>query len=398
MTLLLLTARTTISPQQQTRISAIARTDLDWDRLVALSESHKLHLLLHQALSKVCPDVVPEAVMARLRSQFQVNTIYVLQRISELVKLTEFFSAQGIPAIGLKGPILAAQAYQSISLRSVGDLDFLVQPQDFKKLQLVLQAQGYELPNLGYLSVQPEEQQRFFWTAGQYPLVNPQKNIFLDIHWKLLSQDTLTQHLDYDYFCDRFVSIDLAGKSVLTLAPADALLHLCLHGAKDFWISLRSVCDIAELVQHHSDLNWEALLQAADQLGAERTVCLGLHLAQRLFDLPLPEIVQQRIEEDAQVRSLCLRISRRLCCNLSGVQKVSLFEKLALQLAFIEGWQRKFLYCSQGLLRTLRLFFRINHSDQAFLALPRPLHSLYYFLRPIRLVRDHGFGVFRMMF
>jgi hypothetical protein len=48
-----------------------------------------------------------------------------------------------------------------------------------------------------------------------------------------------------------------------------------------------------------------------------------------------------------------------------------------------------------GIRDRLRLFFslsifRPNDHDRAFLALPRPLHALYYLVRPLRLLIDRS--------
>jgi len=51
-----------------------------------------------------------------------------LRLTAELFRLLELFSANGISALLIKGPVLAAQAYGDPCVRSYGDLDLLVRP------------------------------------------------------------------------------------------------------------------------------------------------------------------------------------------------------------------------------------------------------------------------------
>ena len=54
-----------------------------------------------------------------------------------------------------------------------------------------------------------------------------------------------------------------------SLAPEDNLLLLCMHGAKHCWSRLERVCDVAELITSHSNLDWVALVSRAKVFGAD---------------------------------------------------------------------------------------------------------------------------------
>ena len=66
---------------------------------------------------------------------------------------------------------------------------------------------------------------------------------------------------------------------MLALAPEDSLLILCVHANKHQWSRLGWICDIAEMLRSHPDLNWPVVMEQARMLRSERMLLLGLLLA-----------------------------------------------------------------------------------------------------------------------
>ncbi len=97
------------------------------------------------------------------------------------------------------------------------------------------------------------------------------------------------------------------GTEMKTLSADDLLFSLCVHGSRHLWERLGWICDIAELITRH-EINWPALLQRAAATDSERMFLLGLHLAHKLLDAPLPSSVQQRCD-----RRRASRITRQQC-------------------------------------------------------------------------------------
>jgi hypothetical protein len=58
---------------------------------------------------------------------------------------------------------------------------------------------------------------------------------------------------------------------VMALVGEDLLLILCAHGAKHLWMALGWICDVAELLRVHRDMNWPDILEEArSRLSARR--------------------------------------------------------------------------------------------------------------------------------
>ena len=82
--------------------------------------------------------------------------------------------------------------------------------------------------------------------------------------------------------------------------PAETLVALlCLHGAKDTWHKLIWLCDVDRLIRVSPSLDWEEVRAFAEESRCRRAVGLGLLLAHRLLETPLPAPVLARLAGDA---------------------------------------------------------------------------------------------------
>ena len=61
------------------------------------------------------------------------------------------------------------------------------------------------------------------------------------------------------------------------------------------------VADIAALVTRHPEINWQQGWKAADTVGAQRMLLVGLHLGAMLLNVKLPAEVSERIARDRKV-------------------------------------------------------------------------------------------------
>jgi hypothetical protein len=100
----------------------------------------------------------------------------------------------------------------------------------------------------------------------------------------------------------------IAGGAALVLAPADLVLHLCLHAEHhQFDVGLRLLCDLgAVLARYGGDLDWEGLRASAREAQAEGCVFLALGLARTLAQAPVPPGVLKALEPPSGAPSLAL--------------------------------------------------------------------------------------------
>ena len=303
--LLLLAARGIIDDPDRLR-SAAGKVE-DWPRIERLAGWHGLSPLLFHHLSQTCPESVPHDVLERFRDEFLLNSRRSLVQIGELLGVLDILKTHGIQAVPYKGPVTAAMLYANPAFRVAGDLDLLVRPKDALGARQALESAGYRS------ALQLSEPQDSFYRQHSigYSLVSPHHSTNVDLQWEL-SPQRFTFRPPVERFRNRLVPIDLQGSAVETFSPRDTLVVLCLHGSKHVWESLKWLVDIAELVRLFPELDFQGALADAEAAGCGRTVHLGLLLASRLLDAPVPPGIVAAAESDTSVRWMADRIRGRL--------------------------------------------------------------------------------------
>jgi hypothetical protein len=248
---LLRCARINIDDKCAARLRILLQDKLDWAYLIHLALLHGMLPLLYWNLQASCPEVVPKPILEQLRSHFHANSRRNLFLMAELIKLINLFTSYHIPAIPLKGPVLAASAYGNLALRQFDDLDILVNKRD------LFQA-GDALLSLGY---QPTVEQPYGQDDGNVWMRNDGK-VAVDLQWRM-SREVLAFPLDVDRLCLRLEPLPIAGGRLLSLPLEDLLVILCVHGCKHHWNRLNWISDVAAVIQAYPHLEWGRVMAHA---------------------------------------------------------------------------------------------------------------------------------------
>lgn len=200
--------------------------------------------------------------------------------------------------------------------------------------------------------------------------------IIVELHWEVASS-LFASSLQAEDFWGHLETIRLNNVPVKSLSIEDLLLSLCVHGSKHHWERLAWICDVAELIKMRTDLDWSVLLERSVSSGSERMLLLGLYLASRLLNAPLPRQTEARVE-DATVALLATQVCRRLFDGTT-LTPASISQSFKFQWALRTDWRTRLRYC--------RLLLRPTDADIQILSLPRALNFLYYMMRPFDLLR-----------
>jgi hypothetical protein len=188
----------------------------------------------------------------------------------------------GRPALLLKGIDLSKRVYRSQGARPMGDIDFLVRPEDVPAFDAVLRKQGYVSDiRPSALALSGRQHHHAVYEA-------PGRKILpFELHWRLSRfSDTA---IDLDDIWARAVPASDFGEAARVMSPEDLLLYLCLHlNHHTFQVPLTQVWDIAELLQSPAiAINWEVIWRRAQQWGLTETVNLALLLVLRTLGAPV---------------------------------------------------------------------------------------------------------------
>jgi len=375
--LLLCCGTTHISNEKSEQIKSLMQTDLDWPYLLETASRNGLIPLLYRNLGKPGTDAVPPSVVERLRNHFYLNARHNALLTEELNRLVSVFDEQGVAVIPFKGPALAEELYGDIGCRAIYDLDVLVKREDVLRAMDLMASLGYTAQSKFTKS------QMFAYLAAhnEISFVSKERKVIVELQWEIAPR----------YFGFPVATLGLwnhggvRSKSGFLFPPAEELLlMLCVHGAKDLWGQLKWICDVAQLLRVHEDLDWKKTLELAYDSGGRRMLLLGLLLAKDLFDASIPEKIVKEIEFDSTARKLATKVEEGLFRKSnggSGILRSSLF-----YLKVRERLRDRIRYCADLALTT-------TPGDWALLKLPRSLFPLYSLVRPIRLIKKYGGGI-----
>ena len=403
--LLLCCARTCLDSDRAERIEQLLQDDIDWAFLLRAASRHGLLPLLYWHLNTICPKAVPAPVLAQLQQYFQTTARRNLFLMQELLRLLDVSQQKQIPAIPLKGPVLAATVYGNLALRPFGDLDLLVHRRDISRATDLLLSEGYqrvsrrldkdvsiERPGNDNSSSELDPQEVAYLGPQYYTFVRYDGRVRIDLQWRI-TRSSFSFSLDAERLWERLEPVSLSGSTILTFSPQDLCLILCVHGAKHMWEELRWVCDVSELIHAQKEVDWEQVLKRARKQGQGRTVALGLCLANGLLGAPLSEEALHRVQADSVVKSAAAQVCERLFTEES--EQFDETHLRAFYLRIKDRWQDRARYYFRYLGQYVYTAITPNEKDRAFLPLPSRLSFLHYFLRPIRLLGEWGRGLLK---
>ncbi|MGA8074927.1 MAG: nucleotidyltransferase family protein [Candidatus Acidiferrales bacterium] len=327
MQLLLCCARTRLGASHIERIRVLVRPDLNWAAFMALADQHALIPLVHLHLSKFSARV-PSLWLERMEKAARSNAIRALFLGNELARILDVFQSRKITAIPYKGPVLAAQAYLDTSLRQFDDLDIIVPQSDLAAAHEAMLALEYRA--------------RFPWKRGaetatsripgEYTYRGSGQSL-VELHTEFTMRH-FPVRLNIAHFANRLAQVSVDGRNVATFRAEDALPVLCVHGAKDFWERLSWLVDLGALLETSVRLDWDAVFETADSLGARRMLFLGISIAQELTEVSLPNSIREKIEADGAVAALATLIQRKMVIEK---QTWSAASRLRFRFALVEN-------------------------------------------------------------
>ena len=353
------------------RIRSMLFHPLNWERLLCLTDHHRVVPQVYGQLSAFSP-LIPGHALGALRSRYQENAHKALWFAGELLRILRCFESAGIKALAYKGPVLAKALYGDFTERQYSDLDILVRPEDVPKAKAIALTVGYAC----YPELRAQAEPAYIASGCGYVFHTAAGRNLLDLQWRIVPR---FYSIDFEvaHFLDRADRIVVGGHSVRTLCAVDLLLALCVHAAKHVWLQLSWLCDIAQLAKS-PHLDWTAVQIEARRMGIERIVNVNLLLAHKLLGIPLPSVISKGIIEDNSGTGLVDEISAIIKRSAHYDTESIAYFRLMLHLR--ERWQDRARFLS-------RLAFTPSVSEWNAVRLPKSLQPMYRAVRLSRLAK-----------
>jgi len=366
-------------------IQTYASRPLDWRRFLLLARHHRLPPLvshnLHAALeaAELSPEPNPERAEAlgELRRLAEENAYHALHSLAELRRVVQRFEAESVRRVRvLKGMPLAQSVYGDLSMRSVGDLDLLIDESSILEADRALRELGYVgLFRVDRFSAKRLAFYRKHWKDLAYR--NPVTGFEVDLHWRCFRNSQMPGAAlcaGAPPSAEDEASVSFGEFRVATLPAMEGLLYLCVHGTLDGWLYLKSLVDVAAQVREMSEEELDSLAEAAEAYGVLPELSATLILVRRYLSMDrwsarlLPE-------RDPTVAHILRYVERGLEEGdfLADRDAIPIAATLAFELGLRRSWRYRFELL-------LRVLFRARMWET--IPLPDWMFGIYPLLSP----------------
>lgn len=336
--------------------------DINWNIFLELTNYHRVFPIIYSYIKK--EDGIPLQVIRTLNQEYKKNTLQMLKFSGEMKNLSQLFIENNIRLLFLKGPVIAHDLYGDISLRTSKDLDMLIPIADLKKAENLLLTFGYE-KDVNSATILNEGKLR----DHHVTYFHRQKKIQIEIHWRL--HPLPSYEPNFNKLWERRRTSSITSYPVYFLGKEDLFLYLVSHGSRHGWLRLRWLTDIDQMVRNGLCIDRVNILlkkYKSHHIGGQ-----ALILTSQLLNTPIEKDFKKLIEGNQSKR-----LAQKAIEFMNGTDPLEInntFSKYYNRYLFsLKSVPQKFFF--------IFMLFYPNYLDAKTLRLPKPLHFLYFSLRP----------------
>lgn len=276
--------------------SASAVETSAWPRIVHQADRHGLASNLYWMLKRQSVALDDHSAWQMLSHSAHREAMHWVLMERAMRDISNALDNANIPALWIKGAVLAQTVYRDPATRPMGDLDVLV-PFDQRESTLeIVQSLGYHFYDSEDVLLRRSDDAVRQKLSHHYHLRGgPAGQVILELHYRLLSYaDSLLSPEQLDWFWSQRMQVQTTDAATFdTLTPAAHLLYLCAHaliqhGRDDF--RLLRYLDIHLLIEH-GGVNWVMVVERAAAFGWAPAVDEALRTCVEYFAAAVPDDV-----------------------------------------------------------------------------------------------------------
>lgn len=257
-------------------------TELDWAELLKLCSIHSLTGILGY-MSMQNPGAEMEQMAGMLKKQCFANIAIFTRKTENAKRLIDKLNDSGIDHVLSKGYILR-EYYPVPELRSFGDVDILIKPEDRKKCHELMLEMGF--------SVKDD------WE----PVFSYYKEIELYEFHTNLAEMYVSEKVDYtSYFGKAWEHVKNIEACSYELSPEFHFLYLITHVTKHISESgagIRMYMDLSAFIKHFGDsIDWAYIESELEKLKLRDFTNIALTAVEKYFGVTSP-IKLKEVPED----------------------------------------------------------------------------------------------------
>jgi hypothetical protein len=275
----------------------------DLPALLAQAEEHCILPLLAARVQEAALGASYPDFQSKLSLLNRTQVVLALALTAELFRVLERLSSLDIQVLTTKGPALSVRCYADPVMRQYGDLDLVVRQADIRRATEAMLDLSYQ-PRVPLAAIDAKR------NTGEYVFRKSGTQLLVEFHTESTFR-YYPRRLQIEKLFERRASVMIDGRDVPTPSVEDELVLICVHGAKHFWERLMWIADVAALISRQR-LDWDCVSAAANEVGAQRILHLGLRLASDLLGAELPSQLETIVRSDRAVAKLATQIEGRL--------------------------------------------------------------------------------------
>ena len=268
------------------------RQDVDWDRLFRLAHIHSVAGILGSMA--VSHDLCADEKNAAFAREICMGTIAGFAHRGALAELLlERLAENGIDHIVMKGYVLK-EYYPVPELRTYGDIDIVIRPEDRQKCHELMLSLGYTV--------------KTDWEPV-YSYRRPDE--LYELHTELMETDVSEKADHRAYFRDPWQHAVPEGDHRWQLEPEYHFLYLLVHLAKHVrngGAGVRLYLDLAVFIRHFGDsLDWDRVAGELEDMGLTAFAAAVLAFVGQYFGIESPlalSLVEEALLEELAAQTM----------------------------------------------------------------------------------------------
>ncbi len=250
---------------------------VDWNRLLALGERHRVSGFLANALRLQLG--VPEEISQVLKNRAaQIERANLLQ-LAVAVKATRALEQRQIPFVIMKGAPLAQALFGNVLVRQSKDIDLLVNKDHLSSAQSSLLSAGFcAAPGLGS-NLTPRQARDWEQHRKHYDYKHIATGVQVELHWRAFDNSRLGS-----VTVERADLVECSPGQYLPAPGREEMFPLLIaHGAGHAWFRLKWLVDVAAMLAQAGAEEQSNFSRSIQELGLGRPAEQAQLLCASLF-------------------------------------------------------------------------------------------------------------------
>jgi hypothetical protein len=371
--LLLAAIKSAVCGRPQCDSTPIKGRETRWISFITLALEHQVGGLALAGLNRMPGLLVPPPVVAQLAEHARHILKQRAAALEELRRIAQALAGAGIDMMPIKGPLLRQRLFPEVAAGPSRDLDLLIRPHQVRLAFDILAQCGYR----GESGFSLKQSQMLMQLYGQDLWQRDDGRFAIEPHIAIVPGN-LGVKVNHEAMWQRAQLTEFDGAAIRVLEPEDEFMLLAVHGAKEGWARLKWLADLAALVAHEPQINWELVSQRAKEQLLQRMTGLSALLLAETFALELPFAAFAR--RDPRLRAMARRIARCWEQPLDDTLfKPSIFELSWTRSLLCDNAAARFFYFFRTAVTPREMHYRL-------IKLPDWMIGIYY---PIKVVHDY---------